>query len=123
MLKKAFAEIPAVVMDKPGFQGMTARFALTRDDGMPHYALRIMDFAPGGQTSFHDHAEEHEFYFVEGEAAIVGAGGEELRVEAGDVAYVAPNEPHQLRNVGSVVLRVICTVPILPGRDGKVAAG
>ena len=123
MIRKASAEVPGVAMDMPGFQGMTARFALTRDDGMPNYALRIMEFAPGGHTSLHAHAEEHEFFFLEGEPAVIDGVGEEMRLAAGDVLYVAPHEAHQLRNCGAGMMRVVCTIPILEGGDGKVTTG
>jgi quercetin dioxygenase-like cupin family protein len=119
MIRKSYADIPGVLMDKPGFNGMTARFALTRDDGMPRYALRIMEFAPGGHTSLHAHAEEHEFFFIEGEPAIVDGDGRETRLAPGDAVYTAPHEIHQIRNVGTAVMRMVCTIPILPGGDGK----
>ncbi len=122
MIRKAYADIPGTLIDKPGFKGMTARFALTRDDGMPRYALRIMEFAPGGYTSLHAHAEEHEFYFIEGEPAIVDSAGKETRLASGDVVYVAPYEVHQIRNVGNGVMSMVCTVPILEGGDGKATA-
>jgi quercetin dioxygenase-like cupin family protein len=123
MIRKRCAEIPRVTMDKPGFRGMTARFALTRDDGMPNYAMRIMEFAPGGCTSLHAHPEEHEFYFIDGRPAIVDGAGNETRLASGDVVYVAPNEPHQLRNLGDEPMRVVCTIPILSGGDGKTTTG
>ena len=107
-------------IDKEGFSGMSARWALTKDDGCPNYAMRVMEFAPGGHTSLHDHMEEHEFYFPEGEAAIVGKDGKEIRIQPGDFVYTAPNEVHQIKNLGKTPLRVICTIPILPGGDGKV---
>jgi len=119
MIRKASAEVPGVTIDKPGFRGMTARFALTRDDGMPNYAMRIMEFSPGGHTSLHAHREEHEFYFVDGEPAIVDGAGNETRLACGDVVYVGPDEPHQLHNLGASPMRVVCTIPILPGGDGK----
>lgn len=119
MIRKAGSEIPGVAMDRPGFRGMTARFALTRADGMPRYAMRIMEFAPGGRTSLHAHAEEHEFYFIEGEPAIVDGDGNETRLASGDVVYVAPYEAHQLRNAGATTMRVVCTIPLLEGGDGK----
>ena len=87
-------------MNKPGFRGMTARFALTRDDNMPNYALRIMEFAPDGHTSLHSHAEEHEFYFIEGDPRLVGARARRRGSRVGDVLYVAPHEAHQFRNAG-----------------------
>ncbi len=123
MIRKASAQVPGVAIAKPGFAGMTARFALTRDDGMPNYAMRIMEFAPGGHTSLHAHADEHEFYVSDGEAAIVDGAGEQTRLAAGDVVYVAPHEAHQLRNVGAGTMRVVCTIPILEGGDGKATTG
>jgi quercetin dioxygenase-like cupin family protein len=119
MIKKTSTEIPGVVIDNPGFKGMTARFALTKDDGMPHYALRIMEFAPGGYTSLHGHLEEHEFYFVEGKAVVVDGEGIETPALPGDVIYIAPHELHQIKNVGNGIVRVVCTIPILAGGDGK----
>jgi len=120
MIKKTSMEIPGTVIDKPGFQGMTAYFALTRDDGMPHYALRIMEFAPGGHTSLHGHLEEHEFYLIEGKAVIIDAEGKETSLLPGDVLYTASRELHQIKNAGNEVMRLVCTIPILAGGDGKV---
>jgi quercetin dioxygenase-like cupin family protein len=119
MLHKTLSQVPETPMLRPGFQGMTARFALTRDDGCPTFAMRLMEFAPGGHTSLHSHAEEHEFYFLEGEAAVAGADGRQLRVQPGDFVYTRPDEPHQLLNLGTTDMRVICIIPILPGGDGK----
>ena len=119
VIKKTYADIPAIPMDKPGFKGMTARFALTGEDGMPNYALRIMEFEPGGHTSLHSHAEEHEFYFIEGEAAAVDAEGKETRLAAGDVLYIAPHEVHQIRNAGTGVMRMVCTIPILKAATAR----
>ncbi|MDC7786641.1 cupin domain-containing protein [Rhodoplanes sp. TEM] len=119
MIRKNVQDIPAVYVDKEGFNGMSARFALTKDDGCPNYAMRVMEFAPGGHTSLHSHLEEHEFFFPEGEPAIVDGNGKETRLKPGDLVYTAPNEVHQLRNLGASTMRVICTIPILPGGDGK----
>jgi quercetin dioxygenase-like cupin family protein len=119
VIRKNIKDIPVVAIDKDGFRGMTARWALTRDDGCPNYAMRVMEFAPGGHTSLHAHMEEHEFYFPEGEPAMVDGGGSDIRLHPGDVVYTAPNEAHQIRNLGTSPMRVICTIPILPGGDGN----
>lgn len=123
MIRKALSQIPGVPIAKPGFQGMTARYALTKDDGCPRYAMRMMEFEPGGCTSFHAHPEEHEFYFLEGEPAMVGADGKEVPIRPGEFVYTLPDELHQIKNLGNNVMRVICTIPILPGGDGKITTG
>ncbi len=122
MIKKHYTDVPTVEINREGFKGMLARFALSTDDGCPNYAMRIMEFAPGGHTSHHAHREEHEFFFIEGDAVVVDADGNQVPVKAGDVVYVGPDEPHQLKNIGDTVMRVVCTIPILPGGDGKVTS-
>lgn len=113
-------EFAKTLKDTDGFKGMTANWIWTAEDGMERFAMRLMEFAPGGHTSFHDHLEEHQFYFLEGEPAIIDSEGNEIRLEAGDSAFTSVNEPHQVKNVGTTTMKMICMIPILPGGDGKV---
>ena len=122
MKKKHSAEVQPVEIKTNGFKGMSARYLWTKDDECPNYALRMMEFEPGGHTSCHAHAEEHEFYFLEGEPAFVDADGNETLLVPGDTLYTAPNELHQIKNVGTTTMKMICTIPILPGGDGKLPA-
>ena len=85
--------------------------------------MRLMEFEPGGHTAMHAHPEEHEFYFLEGEPAVVDGSGKETRLRVGDFLYVQPNEPHQIKNVGNTTMKTIWTIPILPGGDGKGTTG
>lgn len=123
MIRRNVSHVPKTQIVRSGFSGMTARFALTKDEGCPRYAMRLMEFEPGGHTSMHAHPEEHEFYFLESEPAIVSCDGNETRLNAGDFVYVAPDEPHQIKNLGTTTMRMICTIPILPGGDGKNTSG
>lgn len=102
-----------------GFVGMNANWLWTTDDGVERYAMRLMEFEPGGHTSFHNHLEEHQFYFLDGDAIFVDKNGDEISLSPGDTLYCEPNEPHQIKNPGNGVMRMICTIPILPGGDGK----
>jgi quercetin dioxygenase-like cupin family protein len=122
MLLRHTQSVPAQPIEAPGCAAMTARFALTKTEGCPRYAMRLIEFGPGGQTSRHAHAEEHEFYFLEGEGAIVDAEGLETRILAGDFVYVPPHEVHQLKNTGASPLKVLCTIPILGDGDGRRTA-
>lgn len=119
MIHKHFEDIPVERIGKKGFADMTARYAFTQNDGVPHYALRIMEFGPGGHTSLHAHAEEHEFYFLDSRSTMVNATGEEVPMREGDCVYVAPHEFHQIKNTSDGPARVVCTIPILPGGDGR----
>jgi len=118
MILRHSAEVPAEPMNKPGFSGMHARFLLTADDGCPRYAMRLMEIAPQGFTSFHGHKEEHEMYFLEGEGVLRTDDGE-IPVRAGDVLLLLPCESHQIRNTGTGMLKMICTVPLFPGKTGR----
>ena len=119
VIRKNISEVPETKMELKGCTGVTARFALTKDDGCPRYAMRVIEFEPGGYTSLHSHPEEHEVYFLEGEPAIVEGNGKETGLKVGDVVYVPANELHQFKNAGSTRMKMICTIPILPGGDGK----
>lgn len=106
--------------NEDGFEGMTANWLWTADDGMEHFAMRMMEFEPGGHTSLHDHLEEHQFFFLAGEPVYVDGNGNELQLAAGDTLYCPPNEEHQIRNGGKSVMKMICMIPILPGGNGKI---
>ncbi|MEJ2719050.1 MAG: cupin domain-containing protein [Deltaproteobacteria bacterium] len=122
MIKKRASDVEAIESKKDGFKGMHARFLWSTDDGCPNFAMRLMEFEPYGHTSYHKHMEEHEFYFLEGEAAYVDANGNETRLQPGDTVYCGPDEPHQIKNLGPTPMKMICTIPILPGGDGKLPA-
>jgi len=122
MIKKHYTDVERIENKAEGFKGMFQRFLWTKDDGCQNFAMRLMEFEPNGHTSYHTHLEEHEFFFLEGEAAYIDADGNEIRLRVGDTVYVPPNELHQIKNVGNTVMKMICTIPILPGGDGKKPA-
>jgi quercetin dioxygenase-like cupin family protein len=117
MILKHTSEATAVPMIKPGFSGLQTRFLLTADEGCPRYAMRLMEFAPGGHCSFHNHKEEHEIYILEGEGILKTSS--ECTIRAGDAILLMPCELHQIRNTGTGMLKMICTVPLLSGKNGK----
>ena len=119
MILKHASDVLPVPMNKPGFSGMQARFLLTADDGCPRYAMRLMEFAPDGHCSFHNHREEHEMYCLEGEGILKTEKEGEQKIRAGDAVLLMPCEFHQIRNTGKGWLKLICTVPLLPGKTGR----
>ena len=122
MEKKHISEVERIENKNEGFKGMHQRFVWTKDDGVKNFAMRLMEFEPFGHTSYHSHQEEHEFLFVEGEPGFVDSKGNEIRLEIGNTIYVPPNEPHQVKNLGNSVMKMVCMIPILPGGDGKAPA-
>lgn len=58
-------------------------------------------------------------YFLEGEGVLRTEAGREDQVRAGDALLLMPCEFHQVRNTGDRTLKMICTVPLFPGMDGR----
>ncbi|MBE9573368.1 MAG: cupin domain-containing protein [Proteobacteria bacterium] len=122
MIKKHYTDVEIEENKKDGFKGMFARYLWSTDDGCQNFAMRIMEFEPHGHTSYHSHLEEHQFFFLEGEPAYIDAEGNEIRLKVGDTIYVPSDEPHQIKNIGDTVMKIICMIPVLPGGDGKAPA-
>jgi len=107
MIRKQYTDVERVEAEREGFQGMSARYLWSADDGCPNFAMRMMEFEPHGHTSYHAHLEEHQFYILDGEPAYVDAEGNEIILKVGDTLYVPPEEPHQIKNVGSTVMKLL----------------
>jgi len=61
------------------------------------FHLRYFEIAPGGFSSFERHHHEHAVVVLRGRGEVqLGETVHELA--AGDLVYVAPDEPHQFRN-------------------------
>ena len=122
MIKKHYTDVNRIESMKSGFKKMFARYIWSKDDGDLRFAMRMMEFEPHGQTSYHAHLEEHQFFFLEGRPAYVDFEGNEIPLKVGDTIYVPPDEPHQIKNVGDTLMKMLCIIPILPGGDGKAPA-
>jgi quercetin dioxygenase-like cupin family protein len=89
------------------------------------FHLRYFEIAPGGFSSFEQHAHEHAVVILRGQGE-VQLGGEAHPLGQGDVVYVAPHEPHQFRNpAGTEPLGFLCVVdaerdqPVPVAREGR----
>jgi quercetin dioxygenase-like cupin family protein len=71
---------------------------------------KICEIAPGGHTTKHTHAWEHEIFVHSGSGEIFG-NQEWSSFKIGDVVLVPGNEEHQIKNTGSETLTFICLVP------------
>ena len=74
MNTKHFSDVLPFEVKKEGFNGMFARYLWSTDDGCTNFAMAYDGIQPGGHTSYHSHAEEHEFYCLEGEPAYIDEG-------------------------------------------------
>jgi quercetin dioxygenase-like cupin family protein len=106
-----FEEIRADPVEMEEARDVTIRWLIAKEDGAPHFAMRLFDIQPGGQTPLHIHEGEHEVFIVSGTGA-VWREGEEVPVKAGTAIFVPPGEKHCFLNKGPDVLRFLCIVPV-----------
>ncbi len=80
-----------------------------RGESTPFH-LRYFEIAPGGFSSFEQHAHEHAVVILRGQGE-VQLGEVVHPLGQGDVVYVAPHEPHQFRNPSATEpLGFLCVV-------------
>lgn len=72
--------------------------------------MRLFEVGPGGYSPLHTHNWEHEVFILEGEG-VADDGEKEFKIKSGTVVYVAPEEKHQFRNIGTDTLKFLCLIP------------
>ena len=90
--------------------GVALRTVISAQDGAPHFAMRVLEVAPGASTPFHTHDWEHEVFILEGEGKVKGVDGERA-LQPNDVVFVAGQEKHCFVNPGPQPLLFICCNP------------
>lgn len=78
------------------------------DEGTP-FQMRYFEIEAGGYTTYERHKHQHVVVVIRGRGA-VRLGDRWEDVSFGDVVYVAPDDPHQLRAVGDEPFGFICVV-------------
>ena len=97
-------------MAEPDVEGVGIRWLITKDDGAPHFAMRLFEIQPEGYSSLHAHQWEHEVYILEGDCKVV-CEGQERKASAGYAVFIPPNATHQFTNIGKSMLKFLCLVP------------
>jgi len=100
-----------------GAKGVRVRWLIDRDLGAENFAMRLFEMDPGGRTPLHRHPWEHEIFFLEGSGTIIGWSTEE-RFGPGDVAFIPPNELHQIRGDEGSRVKFLCLISI-PKAESK----
>jgi len=112
---------PSAVLGLAGFGaanvgGGALRILLGPDSGASQLILMVVQYAPGGFITEHDHAFEEAFLVVEGELEAT-LDGEARTVRAGDWFWSGAGSMHALRNVSDAPARWLETqVPQPPSR-------
>ncbi len=90
--------------------GVTVRWLIDKKTPAPNFYMRMFEITPRGYTPLHRHAWEHEVFILEGKGRVQG-GGEEREFGPYDVVYIPPEEEHQFKNTGDIVIKMLCLIP------------
>jgi quercetin dioxygenase-like cupin family protein len=94
----------------PDVRGVTIRWVVAREDGAPHFAMRLFEVQPGGASPHHRHWWEHELYIIDGSGVADTEEGQ-FPLAPGTAVFIPGGVLHQFRNAGEGVLRFLCLVP------------
>ena len=96
--------------------GAALQILLGPDSGASQFNLMLVQYAPDGFITEHDHAFEEGFYFLDGEIEAV-LEGETHELRGGDYCWSSAGSMHALRNVSGAPVRWLETqVPQPPSR-------
>ncbi len=107
-----YKDLPSQLFDDGAMKKVTMQIAVGPEHAAPNFVMRVFTIEPGGHTTRHSHAHEHEVFFHSGKGNVF-YDGETREVGAGHVAFIAPYADHQIRNTGDEDLIFVCVVPIL----------
>jgi len=97
-------------LDNEVVKGATGRVVIGKADGAPTFCMRVFELDHGGSAPKHAHDWEHEIFFHAGMGEVFQDDAW-TPVEAGSVAFIPANEPHQIRNAGEDKLVFVCLIP------------
>jgi quercetin dioxygenase-like cupin family protein len=90
--------------------GVEMRWVIAEADGAPHFAMRVIEVAPGASTLHHEHWWEHEVFVLAGAGYLRMDDGNH-RIDEGTVILIPGGDKHQIVNDGKSTLRFICLIP------------
>ncbi len=91
-------------------EGFKLRMRWLNTSGSENFAVRHLEFEPGGYSPLHSHPWEHEMFVLEGQGSMVGEK-EAKAVVAGTAISIPAGEIHQVRNTGEKTLKLLCMIP------------
>ena len=96
--------------EESGTAGAIRHVLIGPDDGARNFAMRYFEIPPGGHSALDRHAHDHGVCILKGKARLTLDSTAHL-LDQGDVVHIAPNETHQLENIGEDPLGFLCVIP------------
>ena len=111
MLHGHYSDVEAEQIDKYDSRSASMRWLISKDNGAPNFAMRVVTIEPGGIVGMHEHPNEHEIFVIRGRVRAV-AVGESVDLTEGDFLLIPENAGlHSFENTGDDTLEFICCIP------------
>ncbi len=104
--------------DADDVRGVTENWLVGKAEDARNFAIRYYEVAPGGFSHAEEHAHDHGVVLLRGKARLI-LNDEEFVIEPFDVAYISPNDFHQLVNIGEEPMGFLCVIPAHRQKKGK----
>lgn len=114
MIVKEYDEVEKSEIKMRGVKGTSIMWLIGEGSGAPNFYLRLFEIEPGGNTPYHTHQWEHEVFVLEGNG-VINTEEQSIPIKKWSFALVLPNEEHQFKNTGNVLLKFLCIIP----KEGK----
>lgn len=134
MLALNINDLTLAEMETPADPSLGARytFPIYAATGSAATAVVYFEVAPGKRLGRHTDSSEEVLYIVEGEGEAT-VGEERIPISAGSLAVIPALMPHDIRNTGSVPIKVVgffagsaivhtFLEPLLPGAEVMIIA-
>ena len=79
-----------------------------RNSSIENQSLAEARVPIGAKTIPHYHVKAEEIYYITHGTGLMTIGGNSHEVSPGDAIAISPGEIHQIENVGTEVLRLLC---------------
>ena len=90
--------------------GKKVRWLISKEMGAMNFEMRYFTITDESQPSEESHPWEHQVFVLSGEG-IIKSGEMEIQVAPGDAIYIAPDEPHLVKNLPNQNLTFLCIIP------------
>lgn len=107
---KHYKDVSPTLFNNDMAKNVAGRVMIGKDDGAPHFCMRVFELGESGHTPIHTHEWEHEIFVHSGQGAVFD-NGTWIDVVPGTAVFIPGNVAHQIKNTGNVPLIVVCLVP------------
>lgn len=96
--------------DRDDVKGVTENWLIGKREQAENFAMRYYEVEVGGFSHAEQHDHDHGILLLRGKARLQ-VNEDYFDLEPYDVAYVSPNDFHQLVNTGDEPMGFICVIP------------